>query len=200
MPQTRAKLLLTIALTVMVLAMLASGTTIWHHQHLMFEESLFFVGIALAGFGAAGRAWATSFISGNDSGQLVTTGPYSLCRHPLYLFSWMVGVGVGLCTETVTPPIVVGIVLFFLYRVQMKREESQLSRSFGAAYESYAATTPRFFPSFRSYSEPDFIRVSPKAMKRAFLGTGFILLLIGVIELLEASHQSGLLPALFQLY
>ena len=37
-------------------------------------------------------------------------------------------------------------------------------------------------------------------MKKAFVGTGFILLLIGVIELLEASHQSGLLPALFQLY
>ena len=200
MSQTRLRSHLTIALTVMVLVMLASGTTIWHHQHLMFEESLFFVGIALAGFGAAGRTWVTTFVSGNESGQLVTTGPYSLCRNPLYLFSWMIGVGVGLCTETVTPPIVIGIVLLLLYRVQIKREESHLSRTYGAAYESYAATTPRFFPSFRSYSEPEFIRVSPKAMKKAFVGTGFILLLIGVIELLEASHQSGLLPALFQLY
>ena len=200
MPQTRGRLQLTAALTVMVIVMLASGTTIWHHEHPIFEESLFFVGIALAGFGAAGRAWTTSFISGNESGQLVTTGPYSLCRNPLFLFSWMIGVGVGFCTETVTPPIVVGIVLLSLYRVQIKREEAHLSRTFGAAYESYAATTPRFFPSFRSYSEPDFIRVSPKAMKKAFLGTGFVLLLIGVIELLEASHQSGLLPALFQLY
>jgi protein-S-isoprenylcysteine O-methyltransferase Ste14 len=200
MTQTRLRFFITTALTIMVVVMLASGTTIWHHEHLMFEESLFFVGIALAGFGAAGRAWVTSFISGNQSGQLVTTGPYSLCRNPLYLFSWMIGVGVGLCTETITPPIVVGIILLLLYRVQIKREESNLLRTFGAAYESYAATTPRFFPSFRSYSEPEFIRVSPKAMKKAFIGTGLILLLLGVIELLEASHQSGLLPALFQLY
>jgi hypothetical protein len=53
MTQTRLRFFITTALTIMVVVMLASGTTIWHHEHLMFEESLFFVGIALAGFGAA---------------------------------------------------------------------------------------------------------------------------------------------------
>lgn len=200
MSQTRARLQFTRALAVIVLVIFASGTPIWSLRHPILEESLFFVGIALAGFGAAGRAWATSFISGNKSAHLVTTGPYSLCRNPLYLFSWMIGVGVGFCTETFTAPVVVGAVLLLLYHLQIKREETHLLRTFGLAYESYVTTIPRFFPSFRSYSEPEVIRVSPKVMKKGFFGIAFLLLLIGVVELLEVSHQSGLLPALFKVY
>ena len=200
MSQTRVRLQLTRVLAVIVLIVFASGTTIWSIVNPVVEELLFFAGIALAGFGAAGRAWATSFISGNKSANLVTTGPYSLCRNPLYLFSWMIGVGVGFCTETFTAPVVVGIVLLLLYHFQIKREELHLSQKFGPAYESYLATIPRFIPSFRSFSEPDFIRVSPRVMKKAFFGIAFLLLLIGVVELFEVSHQSGMVPALFSVY
>lgn len=200
MSQTRARLTLTRILAAFVLVIFASGTPVWSLRHPVLEESLFFVGIALAGFGAAGRAWATSFISGNKSSHLVTTGPYSLCRNPLYLFSWMIGVGVAFCTETFTAPIVVGTVLLMLYRPQIKREETHLSRIFGREYESYLAKIPRFFPSFRFYSEPEVIRISPKVLKKGFFGIAFLLLLIGVVELLEMSHQTGLLPALFMVY
>ncbi len=200
MSQTRTRLQLTRLFSVIAISIFACGTTIWSIRQPAVEESLFFVGMAFAGFGAAGRAWATSYISGHKSAQLVTSGPYSICRNPLYLFSWMIGLGVGFCTETFTAPAVVGVALLALYHFQIKREEAHLSQKFGGDYLSYLATIPRFFPSFRFYSEPEDISVSPRIMKRGFFGIAFLLLLIGVVELLEFSHESGLLPTLFRIY
>src|SRR5262245_36841884 len=37
--------------------------------------------------GAGARFWATLYIGGRKERELVTDGPYSLCRHPLYLGS-----------------------------------------------------------------------------------------------------------------
>lgn len=200
MSQSRTRLYLTRVLAVIVFLIFGSGGTIWSLTNPVVEELLFFIGTALTGFGAAGRAWATSFISGNKSARLVTTGPYSLCRNPLYLFSWMIGVGLGFCTETFTAPILVGIGLLLLYHFQIKREEEHLLQKFGTVYQSYLTAVPQFFPSFRSYSEPDDIRVSPRVMKKGFFGIAFLLLLIGAVELLEFSHQSGLMPTLFHVY
>jgi protein-S-isoprenylcysteine O-methyltransferase Ste14 len=183
-----------------VIVLFACGTTAWSLWSPIVEELLFFVGIAIAGFGAAGRAWATSFISGNKSRELVNTGPYSMCRNPLYLFSWMMGVGIGFCSETFTGPVVIGSGLLLLYHFQIKREEEHLLEMFGQPYEQYLATVPRFFPSWHAYNEPEEIRISPRVMKRGVFGIAFLLLLIGAMELLEVSHQSGLLPSLFRIY
>ena len=91
--------------------------------------------------------------------QLVTVGPYSVCRNPLYFFSMLLGIGLGFCTETFTVPILIALVLALLYYFQIKREEQALLRAFGAEYEVYLANVPRFFPSHRRYSEPEEIRI-----------------------------------------
>jgi hypothetical protein len=164
------------------------------------EKSLYIIGIGLASIGASGRAWATSYISGHKLKKLVTTGPYSICRNPLYFFSMSLGVGFGFCTKTFTMPILICAALALLYYFQIRREERQLIKCFGTEYESYLATTPRFFPSFRHYTEPEQICISPRLFKRGLFGIAFLLLLIGVLELLEALHQSGILPVLFRVY
>jgi hypothetical protein len=154
----------------------------------------------MASFGAAGRAWATSYISGQKQKQLVRSGPYSLCRNPLYFFSMILGVGFGFCTETLTIPLLIAVVLAILYYFQIKREEKQLLALFGYDYDSYVATVPRFFPSFRHYSEPDEITISPRLLKNGLFGIAFLLILIGALELLEGLHQSGYLPVYYRIY
>ena len=200
MSQTRLRLRLTRVMALVVILIFALGSSEWELKDQFVEESLFFIGMALVGFGAAGRAWATSFISGNKSARLVTTGPYSMCRNPLYLFSWMIGMGLGFCTETLTAPFLIGSCLLVLYYFQIRCEERHLLGSFGRDYESYVAAIPRFFPSFQAYSEPEEILVSPRIMKKGFFGIAFLLLFVGVFELLEYSHQSGILPSLFHIY
>jgi protein-S-isoprenylcysteine O-methyltransferase Ste14 len=176
------------------------GVAYWAIASPLVEKSLFITGIAMAGFGAAGRAWATSYISGQKLRKLIRTGPYSLCRNPLYFFSTVLGVGIGFCTETLMMPLLIAVVLAVLYYFQIKREELQLSDLFGYEYDAYVATIPRFFPSYRHYSEPDQITISPRLLKSGLFGIAFLLILIGVLELLEGLHQSGVLPVLYRIY
>jgi protein-S-isoprenylcysteine O-methyltransferase Ste14 len=197
---TRLRLRITRMLALLVVLVCVFGTTKWAMTSPLIEESLFFLGIAMAGFGASGRAWATSFISGHKSSELITTGPYSLCRNPLYFFSLILAVGLGFCTETITVPVVIGLALLPIYHFQIKREEKLLAGVFGPDYDAYLATIPRFLPSGKLYSEPDEITVSPRLMKKGFFGIAFLLLLIGVAEMLEFLHQTGSLPVFFQVY
>ena len=61
---------------------------------------LFFSGALLVGIATVGRLWCSLYISGYKTKQLVKTGPYSLSRNPLYFFSLLGAIGVGMVTET----------------------------------------------------------------------------------------------------
>ncbi len=197
---SRARLYMTRFLAICVLAAFCIGGAYWSDGYPLVEKSLFMLGLGIAGIGAAGRAWATSYISGQKLKRLVTTGPYSLCRNPLYFFSMLLGIGFGFCTETFTIPLLVVVVMAILYYFQIRNEEQRLHKAFGNEYASYIAEVPRFFPSYRSFVEPDEITISPKFLKKGLFGIGFLLLLIGAFELLQALHQTQMLPTLFRIY
>lgn len=197
---SRLRLRLTRILALGVLATFCGGAAYWTADHPLVEKSLFIIGIAMAGVGAAGRAWATSYISGRKLRQLIQAGPYSLCRNPLYFFSMILGVGFGFCTETLIMPVAIAVVLAVLYHFQIKREEAQLSALFGYEYDAYVATVPRFFPSHHHFFEPEEITISPRLLKKGLFGIAFLLILIGLLELLNGLHQSGVLPVLYRIY
>ena len=197
---SRLRLRLTRLLAICVFALFGGGAAYWAVTYPVVEKSLFITGIALAGFGAAGRAWATSYISGQKQKQLIRSGPYSLCRNPLYFFSMILGVGFGFCTETLTMPLLIAVVMGILSYFQIKREEAQLSTLFGYEYDAYVATVPRFFPSFRHYVEPEEITISPRLLKNGLFGIAFLLIIIGALELLEGLHQSGVLPVHYRIF
>ena len=56
-----------------------------------------FLCVALA---CLGRIWASVFIAGHKDVELVTTGPYARCRHPLYSCSILGALGLGLTTRS----------------------------------------------------------------------------------------------------
>lgn len=197
---SRIRLYLTRLMVVCILVALATGAAHWSDGHPIAEASLFTIGLALSGIGAAGRAWATSYISGQKLKQLVMTGPYSMCRNPLYFFSLVLGVGIAFCTETFTMPAIVAVGLLSLYYFQIRNEQRRMLAKFGAQYKQYLATVPCFIPSYRSFNEPDEITISPRLLKRGFFGVAFLLLLIGLLELLEALHKTGWLPVFYPIY
>lgn len=102
-----------------------------------------------------GRLWCSLYISGYKDAALVTTGPYSLCRHPLYLFSLIGFSGIGLATRSLTLTILVVGAFLLTYPSVIRREETFLLSKFGSDFEAYAAHTPRLIPRFAHRDEPE---------------------------------------------
>jgi len=200
LPVSKVRLQLTRLMAVCVFVVFASGVPFWTRGFPIVHMSLFTFGMVLASFGATGRAWATAYISGHKLKRLIRTGPYSLCRNPLYFFSLILAVGFGFCTGTITGPILILVTMTVLYYFQIRREERRLSEVFGEEYQSYVNTTPRFIPSFRNYSEPETVCVDPKPLMKGLFGIAFLLLLIAGLQLLEALHKADLLPTYFLIY
>ena len=66
------------------------------------DLSLELTGFVLLVACAMGRVWASAYISGKKNKELVTVGPYSLVRNPLYFFSLLGFIGTGLAFESIT--------------------------------------------------------------------------------------------------
>lgn len=148
-----------------------------------------------------GRIWCSVFIAGRKDVQLVTDGPYRWCRHPLYAWSLLAGLGLGLASQTWTWPVLTVIVLLLLFRREMAREEATLERLHGEAFRSYRATTPALWPRRPAphSTQPTSLDLRPEVFRKAFLDAGSILVLYGLITLLAALRNAGIVPTLLQL-
>lgn len=171
-----------------------------------FSQSIFNIcGILLLFCGILGRIYATLYIGGmknigNDGKSFVRDGIYRATRNPLYFFSFVALLGL-LCFKGQITLIIVGAIAFLLiYRATILGEERFLREKFGAPYEDFLSTTPRFFPRFRDFSYSQKLEIQPlflhKEIKRAFV---WILgaFAIYAITLLQ---DSGILPVLVSVY
>ena len=101
-------------------------------------------GVALVLAGLAIRSWAAGTL--HKDAEVTTVGPYSLVRNPLYIGSMLMIV--GFCILIGQEALLLLIVSTFgvLFAATVSHEERALAKRFGAAWHSYAAATPRFFP------------------------------------------------------
>lgn len=81
-----------------------------------------------------------AFSIGAKASQLVTTGLYSKLRYPVYYFSILavLGIGVYIWSPFVLIPIVL---LIGLEAYRIRNEEHVLAARFGKAYKEYKSTT-----------------------------------------------------------
>ncbi|MDO5565977.1 MAG: isoprenylcysteine carboxylmethyltransferase family protein [Planctomycetia bacterium] len=171
-------------------------------QHPILEETIFFSSCFLIGIGAIGRAWCAIFISGRKDGMLVQSGPYAMCRNPLYFFSFLAAIGVGLGTETFTIPVIVMIAFAVYYPIVIAAEERRLEALFGDEFRNYAKSVPCFFPrwSLLKGNEPDAWPVCTTAVRRTLFDLLWFFWIVGLLELLEAFHETGVVPVVFHLF
>ena len=194
---TRVRLIASRAFGVAVLVLLTLGSNYWDHaNHVLVEESLFILGILLAVLGFLGRVWCLAYITGRKKRALVTTGPYSLCRHPLYFCSLVGAVGLGLCTETLTAPLLIAAAFAVYYPSVIRREERFLDDNF-PGYAAYKRRVPLFFPRWSAFVDESALQLNPRAFRHELIAAGAVVPLIGVIELIEALHQAAWLPSYF---
>lgn len=150
------------------------------------------IGILLAAIGALGRLWCSSYIAGNKSTRLVTEGPYSLVRNPLYFFSFIGGLGISVTTETLTIPLLFSMVFLWYHHGSMTAEEAHLRKVYGDAFHAYAQRVPRFWPRLSGYVEPGRWELSPAAFRRSLLEViWFVVIAVAVHAIDDLREASG---------
>ncbi len=78
-------------------------------------------------------------------GELVTTGIYRYIRHPQY--TGLLLLSLGMLIEWATLPLLILFpVMVFMYVRLARREEKEMLREFGTAYDLYMKRTKRFIP------------------------------------------------------
>ncbi|TPK85738.1 isoprenylcysteine carboxylmethyltransferase family protein [Mesorhizobium sp. B2-4-13] len=147
-----------------------------------------------------GRLWSILYVGGRKNGELIVSGPFSVTQNPLYFFSTVGAVGIGLMFGSVLAAAFLGAVSFFVFRFTARKEAEFLLGKFGAAYTAYAERTPRFWPNPALYTDQDEWSFSTRALKSTFYDGLYFLALFPLIETVEHFRLSGVLPTLFTVY
>jgi protein-S-isoprenylcysteine O-methyltransferase Ste14 len=182
-----------------LIALLMISSSCWEDE-IVVEGSLFLIGALLVGAATVGRLWCSLYISGYKTNSLVTSGPYSMCRNPLYFFSLLGAVGVGLATETVVIPVMILIGFSLYYPIVIKEEEKELREIHKEKFLAYCKKTPRFFPKLSNFYEPEEYLVRPKIFKRCLFEALWFVWFLGILEFAEALRKIGIIPNLLRLY
>jgi len=118
------------------------------------------------------RFWSTLFLAGRKETAVVSDGPYSICRNPLYLGSFFIAISAGLFLESVTFTIGVGLSIIFYMLATVPAEERYLKSVLGKEYEDYLKRVPSFIPNFSLYREPKKLEVDLIGLKNEALRAG----------------------------
>jgi protein-S-isoprenylcysteine O-methyltransferase Ste14 len=86
---------------------------------------------------------------------LITTGPFSYVRNPLYLGNMLLYVGAGIMSNALMPwlPLVAFIYFFIQYTLIVSLEEQYLQQTFGDEFTRYRSSVRRFLPALRAYGK-----------------------------------------------
>jgi protein-S-isoprenylcysteine O-methyltransferase Ste14 len=117
-------------------------------------------GFAVVLIGEMIRFWGVSIVgaetrtTGAVGGTfLITNGPFSYVRNPLYLGNMLLYAGVGIMSLALFPwMLIVAIVWFYVqYYLIVTREEEYLAATFGEEFDAYRKNVRRFLPRLTPY-------------------------------------------------
>jgi protein-S-isoprenylcysteine O-methyltransferase Ste14 len=158
----------------------------------IFEVS----GIFLIILAVLGRFWAILYIGAVKNRTVMQDGPYSICRHPLYLFSTLGVLGLGLMLGSLVLTAVLGAATFAILTATARREEAFLRGHFGPAYAAYADRVPLIWPKPSLFRAEPTVTASVAALRVNFADALVFLAFIPLAEFMEGVKEAGLVPTL----
>lgn len=163
-----------------------------NRTHKSIGKLLIFVGIM-------GRAWCTMHIGGQKFTELVTIGPFSISRNPLYFFSLIASFGAGLQTGSLLFAIIATCGVWLVIDTTVRREETALRGRFGETYDAYCARTPRYLPRLSSWRGENTIPVNMQLFYKTIFDGFLFFLIVPVAEIIDWLQEIGTLPVLLKL-
>jgi protein-S-isoprenylcysteine O-methyltransferase Ste14 len=150
------------------------------------------IGTLLILLGAVIRIYTVAFMGAESKDtvsmdELVTTGPFALVRHPLYIGNMMITLGVIFYAGIVFLGLPLLTFFVFQYYCVTKYEENTLLAKFGDEYQRYMDRVPAWIPLKTPIAE-DF--PVPPSISGAFIAERKALAAIGMILflLMLAAH------------
>ena len=106
------------------------------------------IGAAIAVIGESIRVWAAGHLE--KSKEVTQSGPYRYTRHPLYLGSSIIGIGIAVVSDNMVVYQIIFVYLVLFLVAAIRSEEAHLREKFGDAYDAYAER--RAEPMVRQFS------------------------------------------------
>ena len=126
----------------------------WLGEHFVPDTSAVKIaGLAITLAGCLFAAWARLILGANWSGrvtlkqshELITTGPYSLARHPIY--TGLVVAAIGTALAIGEWKCIIGVPLIVLaFITKIRQEESMMMQAFPEAYPAYRKRVKALIP------------------------------------------------------
>jgi protein-S-isoprenylcysteine O-methyltransferase Ste14 len=172
-------------------------------QHVYVDDGFWDTTLEVVAFlllllATMGRVWTAAYISGRKTQELVSDGPYSLTRNPLYFFSFLAYLGGGLAFEKLSVAFIFGVVFFLSHWPTILAEEAKLRGIFGDQYDEYAKSVPRFLPRLGPMKLPDSVTFKPASFNRAVLDCSCVMSAFILAHLIEYTQNQHLIPILIR--
>ena len=190
---------LSLALAVALALVVLASSSKWRTVSIV-GDLFFMAGCVLVGIGVLGRLWCSLYVAGYKSRCLVTVGPYSMSRNPLYLSSLLGALGVGLATETLSIPLAILVFFVVYYPWVIRGEQRTLLSLHGDDFENYRKRTPVFLPRLALLDEPEPYAVNVKLFRKHMFSAVWFIWLLGVLRVVSGLHETGALPVWFEFY
>jgi protein-S-isoprenylcysteine O-methyltransferase Ste14 len=147
----------------------------------------------------AGRAWCILYIGGRKTNELVTLGPYSVSRNPLYLFSFLGAFGVGLQSGSLTVGLICLAIALAVFVPVVIREEKVLAEHFGEPFAAYCQRTPRFGPRVSAWRDAEHLSFSPGLLYLTVRDGLVFACAFPAFELIGYAQSNGVIPVFLRL-
>lgn len=184
------------AVFAVLFAVLCCCDSYWRAQSPAFYKAIEWFGIILIFICICGRTWSTLYIGGRKKDELVTLGPYSIVRNPLYVFTLIGAFGIGAQFASIMVATLVTLLTGLVFKTVVEKEEAFLASAFPAAWAAYSARVNRFIPRFALWRDADLLLVKPQLVRRTFFDACLFALAIPGVDLIEAAQAQGILPVL----
>jgi protein-S-isoprenylcysteine O-methyltransferase Ste14 len=109
------------------------------------------IGAGISIVGLLLRAWASGHIRKNSA--LATSGPYAHTRNPLYLGSFILGLGFTVGAGRWLLAILFGVLFLGIYLPVMRVESATMGQYFGQGFRDYSQAVPMFLPRLSAYNK-----------------------------------------------
>jgi protein-S-isoprenylcysteine O-methyltransferase Ste14 len=153
------------------------------------------LGLVCVAIACLGRIWTSLYIAGHKDVELVTTGPYARCRHPLYACSLLGALGLGITSRSLLLCCIVVALIAALVVYAASCEEQFLADSFPDQFKAYVGATPnKWWPRGSAAVSPERIEVYPAVFWKAFLDAASFFLLYLLVALATAYRVTAPTP------